>query len=122
MNADIMMEVMIPNHEKVSAFEATGVPWESVIAFLGHVPPSDPTLYAAVHENGASTMIGTSRNLDRQFSTRYVADSQSLRHDYQKLLQRGADIIETDLPRELGSLLYAAKVIPQSKQRFLVVD
>jgi glycerophosphoryl diester phosphodiesterase len=122
MNADIMMEVMIPSREKVNAFEATGVPWESVIAFLGHVPPSDRTLYAAVHEKGTSTMIGTSRNLDRQFSVRNAADSESLRQDYQELLRRGADIIETDLPRELGSLLYAPKVIPQSKQRFLVVD
>lgn len=122
MNAEIMMEVMIPSHEKVRAFAASGVPWQNVIAFLGHNPPSDRTLYAAVHQHGSSTMIGTSRNLDRQFSARAVAASPSLRRDYQELLQRGADLIETDLPRELGSLLYAGKAIPQSKQRFLMVE
>ncbi|QDV62325.1 putative glycerophosphoryl diester phosphodiesterase 1 [Crateriforma conspicua] len=122
MNPDIMMEVMIPNHAKVDAFNATGVPWENVIAFLGHVPPSDSSLFDAVHQNGALTMIGTSRNLDREYFARGGGTDQSLRHDYRQLLQRGGDIIETDLPRDVGPLLYTPLVIPESKRSCLVIQ
>ncbi|MCO8121546.1 glycerophosphodiester phosphodiesterase family protein [Stieleria sp. TO1_6] len=110
LNKDIMMEVMIPNHEKIAAFETIGVPWENVIAFVGHVPPQDRSLYDAVHSKGALTMVGTSRNLDQQFAERAQADSNSLQFDYQTLLQRGADIIETDLPRQVGPLLFESNL------------
>ena len=110
MNSDIMMEVMVPSHEKADAFDATGIPWDHVIAFLGHVPPDDPTLYASVNQKGASTMVGTSRNLDREYQQRIAKDENGLRVDYQSLLDRGADVIETDLPRELSHLLYRARL------------
>lgn len=106
MNSEIMMEVMVPSHEKIADFDATGIPWDHVIAFLGHVPPRDPTLYAAVNERGASTMVGTSRNIDRDYPERVASNQNGLRHDYRMLLDRGADLIETDLPRELGPLLF----------------
>ena len=106
MNKEIMMEVMIPNQQRVQAFSKIGVPWANVIAFLGHVPPTDRSLYEAVHQKNVSTMIGTSRNLDRAYHTRVGDDLDGLRHDYQAIQNRGADLIETDLPRELGQLLY----------------
>ncbi|WP_168567086.1 glycerophosphodiester phosphodiesterase family protein [Crateriforma spongiae] len=123
MNPDIMMEVMIPSHEKLKAFDASGVPWENVIAFLGHQPPTDPSLYEAVHQKGTLAMVGTSRNLDRQFFTRAVADDESLRRDYRQLLRRGADMIETDLPREIGPLLYTDHpAVPTSKRPLMMVQ
>ena len=107
MNKDVMMEVMIPNQQKVQLFSETDVPWANVIAFLGHVPPTERALYQAVHRNGASTVIGTSRNIDRDYHQRVINDRDGLRNDYQTLRSRGADLIETDLPREIGQLLYA---------------
>jgi glycerophosphoryl diester phosphodiesterase len=106
LNPNIMMEVMVPNLEKVAEFDKTGVPWKNVIAFVGHTPPSDKALYEAIHERGASCMVGTSRNLDRQVLGKRVSDIKELESDYRLLLERGADLFETDIPVPLGTLLF----------------
>lgn len=115
-NPKIMMEVMIPNREKVAEFDTLGVPWRNIVAFVGHVPPEDAGLYEAIHAKGAACMIGTSRNLDRQFSSGKVGSIRQLETDYRAFLKRGADLIETDIPAHLGPLLNGAVVIPPSKQ------
>lgn len=118
MNSNIMMEVMIPNREKFAQFDKLGVPWRNVVAFVGHTPPEDTTLYAWIHAKGASCMVGSSRNLDRQFLQGQVADMKQLDSGYRAFLQRGADLIETDIPIDLGQLLFGASRVPSSKRRF----
>jgi Tfp pilus assembly protein PilZ len=66
-------------------------------------------------------MVGSSRNLDRQFLSKQVTDFKALEQDYRAFLQRGADLIETDLPRQLGPMLYGASPAPSSKERYLHV-
>jgi glycerophosphoryl diester phosphodiesterase len=116
LNPKIMMEVMIPSREKFAEFDALGVPWRNIVAFVGHIPPEDAGLYEAIHAKGACCMIGTSRNLDRQFSGGKVATIQQLEPDYRAFLKRGADLIETDIPAHLGPLLHGSVAIPPSKQ------
>ena len=118
-NPNVMMEVMIPNVAKVAEFDKLGVPWKNVVAFVGHVPPDDAALYAAIHQRGACCMIGTSRNLDRQVNSGQVADIKQLEPGYRAFLARGADLIETDIPAQLGPLLYGSTAIPASKKEFL---
>lgn len=117
-NSNIFMEVMIPNREKVAEFDKLGVPWRNVVAFVGHVPPEDTRLYEMIHERGALCMIGTSRNLDRKFITRQVHDIKLLETDYRAFLQRGADLIETDIPRELGPMLFGSTPVPLAKKDY----
>ncbi len=119
LNSNVMMEVMIPNREKAEQFDQLGVPWRNVVAFVGHTPPEDAALYEFIHRKGASCMIGTSRNLDRKFISRQVADIRQLEPDYRAFLGRGADIIETDIPTQLGPLLQGmAPIAPSKKQYF----
>jgi len=106
LNPNIMLEIMVPSRDKVAEFDRTGVPWSNVVAFVGHTPPEDAGLYAAIHERGACCLVGTSRNLDRQFSQRQESDRDGLARDYRALLDRGADLIETDIPAALGPLLF----------------
>lgn len=120
LNRNIMMEVMIPNLQKAVEFEKTGVPWENVVAFVGHSPPQDPALYEYLHAKGVSCFVGSSRNLDRQVITGQVADIQQRKPHYQALIDRKADVIETDLPREVGALLHANRPIPKAKRRFFI--
>ena len=120
LNANVMMEVMIPNLAKAKEFDALGVPWNHVVAFVGHIPPEDAALYAYIHSKGASCMIGTSRNLDRKIIDRQVADIKTLEPDYRSFLKRGADLIETDIPTQLGPLLHGATPIPASKKPYLI--
>ncbi len=119
MNKDIMMEVMIPSCEKVEEFDGTGVPWSNVVAFVGHTPPQEPQLCEMIHAKGASCMGGTSRNLDRKFIDGRVTRIDDLRSEYHALREMGIDLIETDLPREVGPLLYGQQPIPASRAPFL---
>ncbi len=106
LNPNVMMEVMIPNREKAEEFDKLGVPWRNVVAFVGHTPPEDRGLYEYIHSKGASCMIGTSRNLDRNWITGKVSEIQKLEPDYRAFLERGADIIETDIPSQIGPMLF----------------
>jgi len=119
LNKHIMMEVMIPTCEKLEAFDRAGVPWSNVVAFVGHSPPREPRLCEMIHAQGAGCMGGTSRNIDRLFIDRYVTDIDDLDQEYRALLEKGVDLIETDLPREVGRMLYAQPPVPASRARFL---
>lgn len=118
LNQNIMMEVMIPNREKFYQFDETGVPWSNVIAFVGHTPPEDKELMRMIHAKGACCMAGTSRNLDRELIVNRASGALSIEQHYHTLLERGVDAIETDLPIEVGTLLYSESPIPVSKSRF----
>ncbi len=103
---NVMMEVFIGNHAKVAEFDQLGVPWRNIIAFVGHDPPTDRTIYQTIHSKGARCMIGTSRNLDRQILDGHVTEIESLRGSYQEFLDLGADVIETDIPTLLSPMLH----------------
>jgi glycerophosphoryl diester phosphodiesterase len=121
MNKNIMMEVMIPNSERFYEFDETGIPWSNIIAFVGHKPPRDKGLLQMIHAKGTCCMVGTSRNLDREFIVNRVSGTALVEQHYRALLQWGADVIETDLPREVGKLLYSESAIPASKSQFFQV-
>jgi len=118
LNKNIMMEVMIPNSEKFYEFDETGIPWSNIIAFVGHTPPGDKELLKMIHAKGSCCMVGTSRNLDREFIVNRSSGTAPVEQHYSALLQWGADVIETDLPREVGKLLYSESAIPASKSQF----
>ncbi|MFC1633760.1 glycerophosphodiester phosphodiesterase family protein [Planctomycetota bacterium] len=118
LNKNIMMEVMIPNHERFNEFDETGIPWGNIIAFVGHTPPRDADLFQMIHGKGTCCMVGTSRNLDREFNINRASGIAAVEQHYRALLQRGGDVIETDLPREVGKLLYSESTIPASKSQF----
>ena len=63
-------------------------------------------------------MVGTSRNLDRQLKVNRAGSSAAIEQDYRALLQNGIDLIETDLPTDVGKLLYGESAIPASKSQF----
>lgn len=121
LNPDIAMEVMIPTLAKAQEFDRIGVPWRNVVAFVGHLPPDDPALYEFIHRKGACCMIGTSRNLDREVIEGKVSGLQELEPGYRAFLERGADIIETDIPVLLGPLLYHNVALPATKKPFMEV-
>jgi glycerophosphoryl diester phosphodiesterase len=118
LNKNIMMEVMIPNREKFYEFDEMGVPWSNIIAFVGHTPPEDKELLQMIHAKGACCMAGTSRNLDRELIINRASGTVPVEQHYHALLERGVDVIETDLPIEVGKLLYSESAIPASKSQF----
>ena len=118
---NIMMEVMIPSREKAEQFEKLGVPWKNVIAFVGHTPPAEKDLCKWLRAKGASTMTGTSRNLDKPILEGKVKDIDALTTKYQALLDMGVDVIEADAAREVSVMLYGGLKVPESKAKYLRV-
>lgn len=117
LNPDIMMEVFIPDRQRFEAFEASGVRWSNVIAFVGHEPTQDRELLQLLHKRGVLTIAGTSRNFDLALSRSRERNAE-LESKYRELLDRGIDLIETDLPRRVWPLLYCDVDISDSKKKF----
>jgi glycerophosphoryl diester phosphodiesterase len=118
LNRDIMMEVMMGTRERFDEFDRSGVPWSNVIAFVGHTQTPDADHCQRIRAKGASCMAGTSRNIDRQFLSGSVTSMDPLRPEYRAVLDRGVDVIETDIPRELGRLLFADRPPTAAKAQF----
>ena len=111
LNPEVMMEVMIPDRARLQDFEACGVPWENVVAFVGHEPTQDRGLIELLHARGVLVMAGTSRNLDRELAQQPGSQPDML-PQYSALLERGIDILETDLPRQVWPMLFRDTPIP----------
>lgn len=118
LNAEIMMEVMLGARERVEEFARTGVRWSNVIAFVGHTATPDLELCRLIREKGASTMAGSSRNIDRELLSGRVATAEPLREKYRELLGRGVDVVETDIPRDVAPVLHGGKPPTGPKAKF----
>lgn len=105
LNRNVLMEVMIPNPEKVLEFDKTGVPWKNVVAFVGHQLPEDPEVFRMIHERGALCIAGSSRNVDLKYLRGQADDINSLKNEYLSFFTKGVDIIETDIPVQLGPMV-----------------
>jgi glycerophosphoryl diester phosphodiesterase len=117
-NPAMMLEVMMGTAARFEEFARTGVPWENVIAFVGHTATADSDLCRRIRERGASTMAGTSRNLDRDLLAGRASTIEPQLPGYRALLASGVDVIETDVPRELSPALFAGRPPSGTKARF----
>jgi glycerophosphoryl diester phosphodiesterase len=108
LNPDIMMEAMLGTRARYDEFAAAGGPWGNIIAFVGHTATPDTELCRLIRAKGARCMAGTSRNLDLEFLRGRVATLEPLQAGYRAVLERGVDVIETDIPRELSPWLNAS--------------
>jgi len=106
LNKEMMMQVFIPDMTKALEFEKTGVPWKNVLASVGHKVPTDTILYKYVHQKGAICTAASMETVDRKFLSGQVKDFNLLKDDYSLFLSAGVEMIQTDLPSDLGPLLY----------------
>lgn len=103
-NPNIMMELFVSDMNRVQQIDQSGIPWDRIIAFVGHKPPTDKPLIDAIHQRGAMCMAGTSRHLDKELSKQGSSDID-LRKRYRDLIAFGIDVIETDLPIQVHQVL-----------------
>ncbi len=111
LNKNIMMEVFIPNREKLAEFDKSGVPWENIVAFIAHAKPEDKELYNLIHKKGAMCIVGSSRIYDKE----YLAGKTDV---YETIIKEGADIIEADLAIEAGEAILNLVPEKSSKSKY----
>ncbi|MEN6454718.1 MAG: glycerophosphodiester phosphodiesterase family protein [Prolixibacteraceae bacterium] len=105
MNKNIMMQVFIKEPSQIAEFEKTGIPWENVVVFIAHQLPDDLSVFDKLHQRGVLCILGTSRNLDRELTEGEYSSSE-MKKKYDALYQKGADILETDIPVEVSKLMH----------------
>ena len=113
----VMMEVMVGKMENLKPLDESGVPWENMVAFIGHVLPVKEDIVAKVHQRGAMCIQGSSRNYDRQYMRDEISQEE-LAAGYLDLLQKGVDIIEADLSIESGEAMKPLQQEDSSKRGF----
>lgn len=118
---DIMMEVFIPDEQSLRKFDASGVPWKNVVAFVSHFPPKDPHIFQLIHEKGASCIMGSSRTLDKDYLAEKISKTQ-LDSGYQQLIRNGADLIEADLGSEAGDGIQPLQKLSGTKGKYLKIS
>jgi len=119
MNKYIMMQVFIPNPEKLKEFDQTRVPWSNVVAFVSHQMPADTRIFDMIHQKGALCILGTSRNLDLEVISGRVPDIRHVEKDYNDFYRKGADILETDIPVEVCKVVARRMSSPTYRAKFL---
>lgn len=103
LNKDIFLQVFINSPEKVFEFDKTGVPWENIVAFVGHQMPDDPSVFNLIHQKRTLCIVGTSRNLDQELLA--GGNIERLTEQYQDIYRAGADILETDIPVPVSKMI-----------------
>jgi glycerophosphoryl diester phosphodiesterase len=107
---ELMLSITIRNEEEIQRFEETGIPWTRVIAFTG-VAERPQEFNQALHKKGVFTILGVLGNLDRSAISR----GDQL---YASFVQKGADILATDRPREAVAAIQTLSPSNSSKSSY----
>lgn len=107
---ELMLSITIRNEEEIQRFEETKIPWTRVIAFTG-VAERPQEFNQALHEKGVFTILGVLGNLDRSAISR----GDQL---YTSFVQKGADILATDRPKEAAAAIQTLSPSNSSKARY----
>jgi len=89
------------NEEEMKAYEAAGVPWANIaIAYVGPLSkPENKHFYDQLHQRGVLIMVSGAPTYDKEASV------EKRGADYRKILQDGADVIESDRPIEVAEAI-----------------
>lgn len=121
LNKNIMMEVFVPDRKKAEEFEATGVPWSNVVAFISHTKPIDTAIVGYLHRKGVLGIRGSSRTVDKQYMVNTISKLE-LQDGYFQIMDSGADLIEADLGIQAGKTLETLWPKNSSKQKYFIIS
>ena len=99
-NSDQMFSAFVRTMEEFQAFEEEGIPWTQIMAYVGPLSkPENRTLYNLLHERGVKVMISAAPSYDK------LENPEERKTSYIATIKQGADVIESDLPIEVGEAL-----------------
>lgn len=87
-----LFEAYVFDMEDVEQFEAAGIPWTHVMAYIGSKDiAANTAIYEELNSRGVKGMVSGAPSLDKV----YLSGKEDV---YQNIFKHGADVIETDLP------------------------
>jgi glycerophosphoryl diester phosphodiesterase len=99
-NKDLMFSAFVLTKNAFEEYEKAGVPWSHMIAYIGsQAKVENKELIDLLHTKGVMCMISAAPSYDK------LPDSLTRRNAYRDIIRSGADIIESDLPIEVGNAL-----------------
>jgi len=99
--------------EAFEAYDKAGFPWKQSIAYVGsRIKPEVKELYDLIHSRGATCMISAAPSYDK------LSDAAERRQAYMDVFNDGADILESDLPIEVGEAVKSLMPAKSKKQKY----
>lgn len=93
---NVMISAWIRNEKEYEDMAISGVPWENLIAYVGHtINERNNSIVERLRKHGVRCMIALSPTHDRLETARERAKF------YKKEINKSPDIIETDIPYEV---------------------
>lgn len=122
LDKNIMMElVFVHDLKSAKEFDMSGIPWKNVVVFVTHTEPKEKGIFEYIHSKGAMCIRGSSRTIDRDFTSGKILSGVVLNEKYQQLINEGADIIEADLGIEAGLALKKLQDTKSNKRKYFKV-
>jgi glycerophosphoryl diester phosphodiesterase len=122
LDKNIMMELVFVHDLKTAEeFDKSGIPWENVVVFVTHVEPREKGVFEYIHNKGAMCIRGSSRTIDKDYTTGKITSNDLLNEKYRQLITSGADIIEADLGIEAGRAIEKMQNVKSSKRKYFKV-
>jgi glycerophosphoryl diester phosphodiesterase len=93
-----MMSAFVKTEQALKEYEAAGIPWKSMIAYIGSEnKPANKTMFDLLHARGVMCMISAAPVYDK------LATAEERAAAFRDIFKQGADILESDLPVEVAA-------------------
>lgn len=112
-NKEIVFEAFVKTQEAMQEYEAQGIPWTHVMAYVG--PDNKPELkplYEQLNKRGVMCMISTAPTYDK------LASPQERAAAYKAIISNGASLVEADRSIEAAEAIQPLVPAKSDKQRF----
>lgn len=108
-----MMSAFVKTEEALKEYEAAGIPWSNMIAYIGpENKPENKKMYDLLHLRGVMCMISAAPIYDK------LTDPAARAKAYRQTFIEGADILESDLPVEVGAAIHKFAAIKSKKKKY----
>ncbi|MGL4292366.1 MAG: glycerophosphodiester phosphodiesterase family protein [Bacteroidales bacterium] len=97
---NIMMSAFVRNWAEYNDMSRAGVPWKNMMAYVGPtLKPENQGLYDKLRSHGVRCMVSYSPTHDK------YTDKQKRKEAYAKEISLRPDVIESDIPTEIWSVM-----------------
>ncbi|WP_346237527.1 glycerophosphodiester phosphodiesterase family protein [Niabella insulamsoli] len=110
---DRMMSAFVKTPQVLEAYEAAGIPWHNMIAYIGSENKKEnDQMFRLLHQRNVMCMISAAPVYDK------LEAASDRGEAYRQTFQMGADILESDLPVECAEAIRPLLPASSSKRRF----